>query len=73
LQSVRVIADKDGFRLLLSYGSAEHLLESAKGHVHIFRALDSIASYLGDLGLFDFRVNINNWHSQTHSNGETEK
>ena len=73
VQCVRVVADGDRFRLILRYGSVEHLLEAAKGHVHRFRALDSVASYLLGIGIAGFEVDTRHWHPRTtkhHGDGE---
>lgn len=65
VQRVHVVAEGDRFRLVLRYGDEERLLETAKGHVRRFRALDSVASYLLGIGVVDFEVNTTHWRPRT--------
>ncbi len=54
-----------GFVLAMREGLDEQLLGAQRGHARKFRRLESVASYLKDLGAHQFTVDIGFWESKS--------
>ena len=51
----------DGFVLQLREGSIVQTLEAQRGHARKFKRLESVASYLKELGADRFTVELDQW------------
>lgn len=50
-----------GFVLAMREGLDEQLLEAQRGHARKFKRLETVASYLKDLGAREFEVELEQW------------
>ena len=50
-----------GFVLAMRDGLDEQFLEAQRGHARKFKRLESVASYLKDLGAREFAVELEQW------------
>jgi hypothetical protein len=53
-----------GFLLAMREGLEEQLLEAQRGHPRKFKRLESVASYLANLGAYEFTVDLEHWNPQ---------
>jgi hypothetical protein len=51
VRRVTLVGTRGGWALMARYGTAERTLQARRGHVRIFRTLDSAARAVRDLGL----------------------
>ena len=54
-----------GFVLTVQIGLEETLLQAQRGGARRFRRLDALASYVRELGLGKFEVDLAAWHPET--------
>lgn len=59
--AARIVGRDNGFQLLVQFSSGEKTLVNSRGEVRLFASLDSVASYLGGLGLLQFEVDISHY------------
>lgn len=65
IRSALLIGTKDGFVLRVRYGIIERTVEAVRGHVRVFAALDSAASFLKRIGIHRFEVDAIDWTPPT--------
>ncbi len=63
IRSAQIVGVTGGFALVVKYGLIERKLEAKRGHLRLFRSLDTAAPYLRSLGITSFTVDTANWES----------
>jgi hypothetical protein len=64
--AIRSVAAKGvpgGFALVAYTDAGEHILSAQRGHSRVFKHLDTVASFLREIGLNRFTVDLDNWAS----------
>jgi len=59
--TARIIGKEKGFQVNVRLASGEKPLVTSRGSVRVFASLDTVASYVGDLGLLRFDVDISHY------------
>ncbi|SRR5260221_1817484 len=59
--NARIIGKQNGFQIILQFISGEKTLINSRGDIRLFASLDTAASYVGDLGLLQFEVDISHY------------
>lgn len=65
VSDVSIQAAEQGLVIIVRLGSTERVLGVARGGIRHFKSLDGAASFLQDLGIFQFEVDTNNWIPKT--------
>jgi hypothetical protein len=60
--SARIVGKETAFLVFVRLASGEKRLMTSRGAVRLFASLDTAASFLADLGLIRFDVDISHYH-----------
>ena len=58
VRATSVIGQAAGWGVIVKYGKAERPLASKRGHLRLFRRLETVVSYLKDMGIARFEVDL---------------
>jgi hypothetical protein len=58
VRATSVIGQRAGWGVLVKYGNTERPLASKRGHMRLFRKLETVVSYLKELGIAKFDVEL---------------
>lgn len=61
VRNALLIGSKEGYVIRVHYGTVERTVEAVRGHVRVFSALDSAASFLQRVGIYRFEVDTAEW------------
>ncbi len=61
MRAASVIGQAAGWGVLVKYGTTERPLAAKRGQVRLFRKLETVVSYLKDLGIAKFDVDAGNF------------
>lgn len=59
--SARIVGRENGFMVLIRAASGEKAVITSRGSVRLFASLDTAASFLGELGLVRFEIDISHY------------
>lgn len=59
------IGTSDGFMLAVREDNKDLYLEAQRGHKRKFKRLQSVAAYLKDIGVVEFKVELKEWGLDT--------
>ena len=59
--AARIVGKENAFIVIVRLASGEKILTTARGKTRLFASLDTVASYLGDLGLLHFDVDVSHY------------
>lgn len=61
--SARIVGKGSAFRIIVRLASGEKTVVTSRGSVRLFASLDTAASFIGDLGLLYFDVDISHYRA----------
>lgn len=59
--TARIVGKENAFVVIVRLASGEKILTTARGKTRLFASLDTAASYVGELGLLRFDVDISHY------------
>ena len=68
-----VVGASGGWGVVIKYGRASQTLAATRGKPRTFRQFETLASYLKDLGITEFRVNTAEFDAGTGATNPTDK
>ena len=67
ITSVLLVAQSDGFAVVIRYGLLEKMLQAKRGHIRRFKSLERAALFIRALGLSRVEVDLTNWEPHQRS------
>lgn len=61
--SARIVGKENGFQIVVRLASGQKTLITSRGAIRLFASLDTAASFIGDLGLLQFDVDISHYRA----------
>lgn len=63
VRATRAVRESSGWQLRIQYGSTECALAARRGAVRVFRRFETLADFLGELGIVTFQVDATHYDS----------
>lgn len=67
ITSILLVAQTDGFAVVIKYGISEKMLQAKRGHIRRFKSLERAALFVRALGLSRVEVDLTNWEPHQRS------
>lgn len=68
----KLIAQGNGFTLLVCFGTSEKVLQAKRKHTRIFKNLDRAAAFVLSLGISKLEVEMAGWIPPTRNSADPE-
>ena len=68
-----VVGASGGWGVVINYGRASQTLAATRGKPRTFRQFETLAGYLRDLGITEYRVNTAEFEARTGATNPTDK
>jgi hypothetical protein len=61
--SARIVGRENGFLVIVRLASGQKTLITSRGDIRLFASLDTAASFMGDIGVLQFEVDISHYRA----------